>query len=236
MSKELDKNNIPKHIAIIMDGNGRWAQKRLMPRSYGHKKGVERIKGIVKGCIDYNVEALSLYALSTENFSRPKEELDGLFNLFREYFSKQFDELIERGVKLHILGDISIMPKDIIELIAKAEERSVNNNTIVLNIALNYGGQQEIVRAVNLIKEQNAEVDIESFNKYLYTCDSPKLDLIIRTGGEKRLSNFLLYQCAYAELYFSNEMWPDFNKKSLKEAILDFQSRNRRFGKVEKKS
>lgn len=228
----IPAERIPRHVGIIMDGNGRWAKSRLMPRSYGHKKGMERMIDLVEHAFDRGVKTVTVYALSTENLSRPKEELDGLFNLFRTYFTEYVQRLTDRGGRVKIIGDVTALPEDICALIARAETDSEKNVEHVVNIALNYGSRDEIVRAVNEAVSRGKTVTEEEFSTYLYTAGQADPDLIIRTGKEQRLSNFLLWQAAYAEFYFSDKMFPDFSNKEFDKALVDYASRDRRFGKV----
>lgn len=238
-NSELDMNNIPKHIAIIMDGNGRWAKARNLPRTMGHKAGVETIRNIVKEADALGVKYVTFYAFSTENWKRPKEEVNALMKLLVQYLRKELDELHENGVVINVLGDISRLPEECINEINRAKEKTKNNTGLVMNMALNYGGRAEIVRAIKNIvldaKEEKIDInDIDEafINKYLYTANMPDPDMIIRPSGEQRLSNFLLWQCAYSEFWYSDINWPDFTAENLKEAIIDYQKRNRRFGGV----
>lgn len=228
----IPPERIPRHVGIIMDGNGRWAKSRLMPRSYGHKKGMERMIDLVEYAFDRGVKTITVYALSTENLSRPKEELDGLFKLFRAYFTQYVKRLIDRKGRVKIIGDVSVLPEDIRVLIAQAEADSADFEENTVNIALNYGARDEIVRAVNAAVVGGKPVTKEAFSELLYTAGQEDPDLIIRTGKELRLSNFLLWQAAYAEFYFSDKMFPDFSDKEFDKALIDYASRNRRFGKV----
>ena len=224
---------MPRHIAIIMDGNGRWAKKRMMPRSMGHKYGMERMIGLMEHAFDLGVNYITVYALSTENLKRPKEELDGLFNLFRNNFKEMMGKVCARGVRLRALGDVSLLPDDIVKILRESEEETAKYEGRGINIAVCYGARDEIVHTVNAAVAQGEKVTEESFAKLLYTKDLPDPDLIIRTGKEVRLSNFLLYQAAYAELYFSDKMFPEFSDKDLDKAILAFSKRTRRFGKTD---
>ena len=224
---------MPRHIAIIMDGNGRWAKKRMMPRSMGHKYGMERMIGLMEHAFDLGVNYITVYALSTENLKRPKEELDGLFNLFRNNFKEMMGRVCARGVRLRALGDVSLLPEDIVKILRESEEETAKYEGRGINIAVCYGARDEIVHAVNAAVAQGEKVTEESFARFLYTKDLPDPDLIIRTGKEVRLSNFLLYQAAYAELYFSDKMFPEFSDKDLDKAILAFSKRTRRFGKTD---
>lgn len=235
----LDRNNIPKHIAIIMDGNGRWAKQRKLPRTMGHKAGVETIRRIVIEAKNLGVEYITLYAFSTENWKRPKDEVSALMKLLVEYLRSELDELNKNEVSIRISGDITKLPKEAESEINESIKVTKDNKGIVLNIAFNYGGRDEILRAVKNISEDIKsnkininDIDEEIFNSYLYTANMPDPDLIIRPSGEMRISNFLLWQCAYSEFWFSNIFWPDFEEKHLREAIIDFQKRNRRYGGV----
>ena len=236
---ELDKNNIPKHIAIIMDGNGRWAKSRNLPRTFGHKAGVETIRRVITEGDALGIKYITLYAFSTENWKRPKDEVNALMKLLVQYLKKEIDELDKKGVVINVLGDISRLPNDCIEEINKAIQRTKDNKGITMNIALNYGGRDEIIRAIKLIvnDEKNGHlnvdnIDAQTVNKYLYTAGIPDPDIIIRPSGEQRLSNFLLWQCAYSEFWYSDINWPDFTGKDLRKAIFDFQNRDRRFGGI----
>ena len=224
---------MPRHIAIIMDGNGRWAKKRMMPRSMGHKYGMERMIGLMERAFDLGVNYITVYALSTENLKRPKEELDGLFNLFRNNFKEMMGRVCARGVRLRALGDVSLLPDDIVKILRESEGETAKYEGRGINIAVCYGARDEIVHAVNAAVAQGEKVTEESFARLLYTKDLPDPDLIIRTGKEVRLSNFLLYQAAYAELYFSDKMFPEFSDKDLDKAIVAFSKRTRRFGKTD---
>ena len=236
---KLDLNNIPKHIAIIMDGNGRWAKERSLPRSMGHKAGVETIRRVITEADALGVKYLTLYAFSTENWKRPKDEVSTLMKLLVQYLKKEIDELDAKGVVINILGDISRLPKECIDEINKSIDRTKNNKGLTMNVALNYGGRSEIIRAIkSIINEEKKshfdvdEIDDELINKYLYTAGMPDPDIIIRPSGEQRLSNFLLWQCAYSEFWYSDINWPDFTGKDLRKAIFDFQNRDRRFGGI----
>ncbi len=232
-NKRLEGVNIPKHIAIIMDGNGRWAKKRLLPRSVGHKHGMERMIGLMERAFELGVEYITVYALSTENLKRPKEELDGLFSLFRNHFKEYLGRVCARGVRLRAIGDISLLPEDLVQILRESEAETAHFEGKGINVAVCYGARDEIVHAVNAAIEKGEKVTEESFAKLLYTGEVPDPDLIIRTGKEVRLSNFLLYQAAYAELYFSKKMFPEFSDRDLDKAILEFSKRTRRFGKTD---
>ena len=236
---KLDMEKIPEHIGIIMDGNGRWAKAKGSPRTVGHKAGVETIRRILKEAQRLGVKYITLYAFSTENWKRPKEEVGALMKLLVQYFRLELNELHENGVVVNTIGDISKLPKECIEEIKKAKEKTKNNTGIVMNLALNYGGRDEIVRAVKLLTKDVAEgkispeeIDEKSIENYLYTAGMPDPDMIIRPSGEQRLSNFLLWQCAYSEFWYSDINWPDFTEQDLRRAIFDFQNRDRRFGGI----
>lgn len=235
---EKENQKLPSHIAIIMDGNGRWAKQRNWPRSLGHRAGVETLKEIVRYCSKIGIEILTVYAFSTENWSRPKEEIDYLINnLLIEFLKKEIYELHKNGVKLKILGDINPLPSNTKSEIVKAINITKNNMGMQFNIALNYGGRNEIVIALKRISDMiisgsvhPEEINEDLISNNLYTAGDKDPDLIIRTSGEERISNFLIWQGAYSELYFSKVLWPDFKKEHLMEAIIEYQNRNRRFG------
>lgn len=235
----IDLNNIPSHIAIIMDGNGRWAKKRNLPRVMGHKAGVEAIREIVKECSNLKVKYLTLYAFSTENWKRPKDEVSSLMNLLVEYLRKEFKELHDNNVVINYIGNIHKLPSLCEEELIRSNKNTKNNTGLNLNLALNYGGRDEIVRAFKLMYKdiksgKISEEDISEYtlSGYLYTKNMPDPDLIIRPSGEQRLSNFLLWQCAYSEFWYSDINWPDFKVWHLHKAIFDYQNRDRRFGTV----
>ena len=222
----------PNHIAFIMDGNGRWAKKRGFPRSFGHEAGVKTLMSVLEDCFDLGVKYVSVYAFSTENWNRPQEEVDALIGLFRTYFTKQFTKIIKKGIKVNVWGDKSRFPSDVVKSITDIENTVIDDPKGTFNIALNYGGRKEIVDAVNKLVKEGKEVTESEFSSLLYSAGVPDPDLIVRTGGEVRLSNFLLYQCAYSEMYFTKTLWPDFDKKELIEIFTEYSSRDRRFGKV----
>ena len=232
MGKEK-KMVVPRHVAIIMDGNGRWAKARLLPRGFGHKQGVSRMIGLMEHAYDLGVEYVTVYALSTENFKRPEEELKGLYNLFRKHIVECVRKICDRGVRLRVLGDTSLLPQDIQDLLRKVEADTAKYEGKGVNIALAYGARAEIVRAVNQAIAEGKPLTEEGLSDRLYTAGQPDPDLIIRTGKEKRLSNFLLYQAAYAELYFSDKMFPEFSDEDLEEAFAEYARRTRRFGKTD---
>lgn len=224
-------NNIPYHIAVIMDGNGRWATKRGKPRLFGHRAGIESLKRTVDACIDFGVKVLSIYAFSTENWKRPKEEVDGIFNLVNEFGQEHIESICKKQIKVRTMGDISKLPNNLQTTLLNLVEKTKNNTGLVLNIGINYGGRAEIVMAVNkLLKAGTTSVSEEDLKNNLYTYDLPDPDLIIRASGENRISNFMLFQCAYSEFYFPKVHWPDFNKKQIYKAIKAYQKRNRKFG------
>lgn len=227
-----ESQRTPRHVGLIMDGNGRWAKKRLMPRGYGHNAGMNRMIGLAERAKERGVRYLTVYTLSTENFSRPKEELEGLYSLFRKYFAENVKKLYKKGAAVKVIGDISILPQDICQLLVDGEKNSPKSAEFTLIFAINYGARSEILRAVRLAQEQKEEIDADGFERLLYTGGIPDPDLIIRTGGEKRLSNFLMYQAAYAELYFSDTLFPDFSDGEFDKALDDFSHRERRFGNV----
>ena len=229
---EIDKTNLPMHIGIIMDGNGRWAKKRRMPRNVGHRAGAEVLKKITTYADEIGIKAITAYTFSTENWKRPQAEIDGIMALLREYLLDYKKNLGDKNAVIKVIGDRSVLDDDIIELMAKTEEFTKDNTGVVLCLAINYGGQDEIVRAVNQLVADGEEINAENIGKNLYTSDLPPVDLIIRPSGEKRLSNFLLWQSAYAELWYDDILWPDFTIEKFNEAIMDFQKRNRRFGGV----
>ncbi len=223
---------IPKHIAIIMDGNRRWAKKKGLSTFFGHKQGVENVRRIVKAALESDIKYLTLYTFSTENWKRDKSEVKYLLNLIDRAILKYIDEFDKAGAKLNILGDLAPFPKKIQKTILTSIKRLSKNKKINLNLALNYGGRDEILHAIKSLKSLK-NINEKEFSKLLYTgqVDVPDPDLVIRTGGDLRLSNFLLWQVAYSELYFTDKLWPDFSKVEFKKAIQEFQSRKRRFGK-----
>lgn len=223
---------LPVNLGIIMDGNGRWAKRRFLPRSLGHDAGMKRIVKLVDSVRAAGIKYLTLYALSTENLSRPQEELDGLYVLFRRYFEEYVPRLVESDVEIRIIGDLSALPQDVAEKMTAVCARSKKDAAFHLVFAVNYGGRAEIVRAANLAAEMGGKVTEENFSRFLYTRDIPDPDMIIRTGGELRLSNFLLWQSAYSELYFTDTLFPDFDEKELGRALREYARRNRRFGRV----
>jgi len=238
--KVIDMQKVPEHIAIIMDGNGRWATKKGLPRSFGHNKGVSVLKEIIKSSQKLGCKVLTVYAFSTENWTRPTEEVDFLINLFTEVLRNEIDEIHEESTKIKFIGDLSPFPETLKKLISNSESLTKNNNKFLLNVCVNYGGRQEIVKvAKELALKSSAgeikpsEINEELFNSELLTRGIKDPELLIRTSGEKRISNFLLWQLAYSEIYISDVLWPDFNEVEFLKAIIDYQSRNRRFGGIE---
>jgi undecaprenyl diphosphate synthase len=228
---------IPRHVAIIMDGNGRWAKRRLLPRIAGHRKGIEAAKTVVRAAGDLGVEVLTLYAFSTENWRRPADEVSDLMGLLRHFIVSDLDELAANGVRLRIIGEYKALQPDLVDLIDQAVSRTAPNNKTTLVIALNYGSQAEIVRAARRLAEQvrdgvieSSDIDEQMMESALDTAGLPPPDLLIRTSGEQRLSNFLMWQAAYAELMFVDTLWPDFGKAELAAALEDYAARERRFG------
>ncbi|MCH5162963.1 MAG: di-trans,poly-cis-decaprenylcistransferase [Clostridiales bacterium] len=224
-----DKSKCPRHVGIIMDGNGRWATKRLLPRTAGHRAGVKNITSVVEAALNAGVRCVTLYAFSTENRGREKDEIDALIDLIRKHIKPMTRDLIARGACVVFSGDSSYFPSDVQQLMADISAENSGSETSV-NIALNYGGREEIIRAARLAAE-SGEITKESFERELYSSKLPELDMIVRTGGEKRLSNFLLYQAAYAELFFTDTLWPDFDAKELLSMFEEFNKRTRKFGK-----
>lgn len=236
---DLDRDRIPRHIGIIMDGNGRWAKRRMLPRSAGHKAGAKKLDQICEYCAELGVEALTAYAFSTENWSRSKDEVDALMDLLYNYLQDVEEKFTQRNMRLQISGDIEPLSQKIKDAIARAEEVTASGERMVLNIALNYGGRDEIVRAARMAAQsvKDGEISVEDIdekymNGLMYTSNLPEVDLIIRPSGELRLSNFLLWQAAYAEFWFSDICWPDFSERDMLKAVLDYQNRDRRFGNV----
>lgn len=239
LKSKIDLYNLPKHIAIIMDGNGRWATKRSLPRQVGHQEGMKRVVEIVESSKKLGISHLTLYAFSTENWKRPKIEVEALMNLLVIFIRNELDKIHKNDVKIKVLGDIEKLPNISKNEVNRAIEKTKDNKSMILNIALNYGGRQELVEATKAILRdvkmgiiETEEINEKTISNYLYTRNQPDPDLIIRPSGELRLSNFLIYQAAYAEFYFSNILWPDFKEIDLYAAIIDFQNRNRRFGGV----
>lgn len=238
---KIDKEKLPKHIAIIMDGNGRWAEEKGQDRLFGHFHGVESVRNIVEGCAELGINYLTLYAFSTENWDRPEDEVNGLMTLLVDTIRKEVPTLNKNNIKLHVIGNLSMLPQSVFNELQEALDLTKDNTGLNLVMALSYSSRWEIINAVQQIahdvklgKLNDATIDNSIFQQYLCTKNIPDPELIIRTSGEHRISNFLLYQLAYSELYFTNTRWPEFRKPNLHEAIIDFQNRERRFGKTGK--
>lgn len=236
---KINKQQLPKHIAIIMDGNGRWAEEKGQERLYGHFHGVESVRDIVEGAAELGIQYLTLYAFSTENWDRPRQEVDGLMSLLVDTIHKEVPILNKNNIRLHVIGNLDMLPEFAAKELAEALELTQNNTGLNLIMALSYSSRWELVNAVKNIgidvkegKIDPASINAETLEQYLATSEFPDPELMIRTSGEYRISNFLLYQLAYAELYFTNTRWPDFRKENLYEAIINYQSRERRFGKT----
>jgi len=236
---QIDKNRIPNHLAVIMDGNGRWAKIKGLFRTAGHEQGATAVKEVVEGCGKLGIKHLTLYAFSTENWNRPKLEVRTLMNLLVSSLKKEISTLQEHEIRLNAIGKIDLLPSKVHRELVEVMEKTKNNQKLILTLALSYGSREEISKTVkdlcfkvknNIISPEN--IDEKVINEHLYTHNLPDVDLLIRTSGEQRISNFLLWQIAYAELYFTDVLWPDFNKEHLFEAILNYQNRERRFGKT----
>ena len=232
---EAGTGKMPRHVAIIMDGNGRWAKKRMLPRAMGHKKGVETVRKVVRAAGELGLETLSLYAFSSENWKRPEEEISGLMGLFTTYLKKEIRNMNTNGVRLKVLGDTGRFSPALQALIADAQAQTANNVVITLNICANYGGRWDMLQATKAWQKAHPDKLLDTLTEealapYLSTADAPEVDLLIRTGGESRVSNFLLWQAAYAEMFFCDELWPDFSPATLRQALAWFATRDRRFG------
>ena len=239
LKDQIDTNKVPKHIAVIMDGNGRWAKKRGLFRTKGHENGAKAVKQVVEACGEIKVPYLTLYAFSTENWNRPKIEVELLMTLLISSLKKELKNLQENDIRLLAIGNINQLPNKVLTELLEVIEKTKNNKQLTLTLALSYGSRQEIVKTIqeislkvknNLISPEN--IDDSVINNHLYTHVLPDVDLLIRTSGEQRVSNFLLWQIAYAEMYFTDTLWPDFKKNDLFEAVLNYQNRERRFGKT----
>jgi len=235
----VDPEKLPRHIAIIMDGNGRWAKGRALGRVLGHRKGVESVRVVVKSCAKIGIEVLTLYAFSMENWFRPQEEVSALMKLLSEFLDREIDEMMNRGIRLQAIGRIDALGHEVLSKLKETMDKTAGNKGMVLNLALSYGGREEIAMAARKIlddglagKIKTEDVDEQLFQNYLYTSGLPDPDLLIRTGGEHRISNFLLFQSAYTEFYFSTTLWPDFREEELLEAVAHYQKRERRFGRI----
>ncbi|HLV14308.1 MAG TPA: isoprenyl transferase [Xanthomarina sp.] len=239
LKSQINTDNLPKHLAIIMDGNGRWAKQKGMMRAFGHEKGTKAVRQVVEGSAELGIENLTLYAFSTENWNRPKLEVQTLMKLLVSALKKEIKTLQDNNIKLMAIGNLSELPKRAYKELTEVIEKTKDNNRMVLTLALSYGSREELVNTIkkisikvknNIISPEN--IDESVINKHLYTQNLHDVDLLIRTSGEQRISNFLLWQIAYAELYFTNVLWPDFTKEHLYEAIIEYQKRERRFGKT----
>ncbi len=233
----LDPNRLPRHVAIIMDGNGRWAKKRLLNRIAGHEKGAESVRAVIESARKIGIPHLTLYAFSKENWRRPKHEIQALWQLLKRFIRTERPRLIENEIRVRHFGDTEGIPEDVYAEFASLIEETSRFDKLTVNLALNYGGRQEILRGVRAFAEEvragrkdPSDLDQDLFNRYLFTADTPELDLLIRTSGESRVSNFLLWQLAYAEIYITDTLWPDFREAEFVEALLDYQRRERRFG------
>ncbi|MEM8778556.1 MAG: isoprenyl transferase [Cyanobacteria bacterium P01_G01_bin.49] len=236
---DLDKSRLPKHIAVIMDGNGRWAKRRGLPRIMGHQRGVDTLKDLLRCCRNWGVPALTAYAFSTENWGRPLEEVEFLMTLFERVLRRELKEMMTENVRIRFVGNLEALPSSLRDEISRSMKDTEKNTGIQFTVATNYGGRQEIVQCCQVIADQVKQglvnlddIDEKLFEKYLYTTGIPHPDLLIRTSGEMRLSNFLLWQLAYAEIYVTQTLWPDFDREKFHQALLDYQQRERRFGKV----
>ena len=238
MARKQEKKlpeKIPTHIAIIMDGNGRWAKARGLPRLAGHRAGTENLRSIIEACVEFGVKYLTIYAFSTENWGRPRDEVEGLMNIFDEVFSRELDELNRQGAQLRHVGRLDGVRPSMVEKIKNGIETTKNNDKLVLNVAFNYGGRDEIISVIQKMIADGIEqeqINEEIIGRYLFTCGSPDPDLVIRTSGEMRASNFLLWQSAYSEWIFPEVYWPDFGREELLEAIIEYGQRERRFGLI----
>ncbi len=235
--EEIDREKLPHHIAIIMDGNGRWAKNKLLNRISGHIKGVNAVREVVTACRELGIKVLTLYAFSIENWRRPAEEVRALMELLKEYLQKECPEMVQNNIRLNAIGRTDDLPQDVQTILQEAKKRTEHCDGMILNLALSYGGRSEILHAVQGMvsdlqkgKIKPEEMTVQRFSQYLWTRGIPDPDLLIRTSGEFRISNFLLWQIAYTELYVTDTLWPDFNRKELLTAIADYQSRERRFG------
>jgi len=236
---QIDPKRLPRHIAIIMDGNGRWAQKNRLPRVEGHRRGVKTVDKIVTLCTEMHIEALTLYSFSDENWNRPRTEVEALMKILDQYLNRELERMKRENIRFNTIGRIHELPPAIQKLARRAKDYTRNNDGLVLTLALSYGGRQEIIDAVRKIAKQVQEgvlpiedIDFRVMESCLYTHDLPDPDLLIRTSGEKRISNFLLYQMAYTELHYTQVLWPQFTEDDLLKAIIDFQNRERRFGMI----
>ncbi|TDX84236.1 isoprenyl transferase [Epilithonimonas xixisoli] len=239
LKKLIDQNRLPQHVAVIMDGNGRWAKSRGEERTFGHKNAINAVRNVINACNEVHIPYLTLYTFSSENWNRPKEEVDTLMNLLSETLLLEADEIFSKGLRMHVVGDVSMLPELVRDQLLNVIDLTKNNTGGNLILALNYGSQKEILKAVKEISEEVKDgklnvddIDEKCFEDHLYTKDFPQVDLMIRTSGEVRISNFLLWQIAYAELQFLDVLWPDFTKETFFQCILDYQNKERRYGKT----
>lgn len=229
----VENNKIPVHVAFIMDGNGRWAKERLLPRKMGHREGVKAMKRMISECDAMGISYVTFYAFSTENWARPQEEIDELFALIKKFAEGELQEYSDKGYRIRILGDVTQLPEPTREALEKIVYTSKDNSGMCVSVAINYGGRQEIVNAVNYVIQSGiTQIDVDSMSDCMYTYGIPDPDVIVRSGGEKRLSNFLIWQCAYSELIFLDKYWPDFDRSTLEEILAEYAKRDRRFGKI----
>jgi undecaprenyl diphosphate synthase len=240
LPSDLDQDRLPRHVAVIMDGNGRWAKRRGLPRIMGHRQGVDALKELLRCCSDWGIQALTAYAFSTENWGRPHEEVDFLMALFERVLRRELQEMIKEDVRIQFVGNLAALPRSLQAEIDRSMTTTQDNQGIQFTVATNYGGRQEILQACRAIaiqvqqgKIQPDDIDEELFSRHLYTANVSDPDLLIRTSGEMRLSNFLLWQMAYAELYITQTLWPDFDRSEFHQALSAYQQRDRRYGKVE---
>ena len=230
---KIDKNKMPECVAFIIDGNGRWAKRHGMPRMFGHSAGIDAVKKTIDYAEELGLKEIMFFCFSTENWNRPKAEVEGLFELFRIFVNNEAKKYTNRNIMFKLIGDRSRIPADILKKVDEIEEKTKNNTQMKVGLCINYGGRFDILNAINsAIKDKKESISQEEFESYLLTKDFKNPDLIIRTSGEQRISNFLLYQMAYSELYFTKTFWPDFDRKALELAIIDYQKRNRRFGAI----
>ena len=239
LMNQIDPKRLPRHIAIIMDGNGRWAKKKMLPRVEGHRRGVKTVDKMVSLCTEMHIEALTLYSFSDENWNRPRTEIEALMKILDQYLHRELERMKRENIRFNTIGRIHELPPAIQKLVRHAEDFTRDNDGLILTLALSYGGRQEIIDAVKKIAKQVQEgslpiedIDFPVMESSLYTHDLPEPDLLIRTSGEKRISNFLLYQMAYTELHYTQVLWPEFTEDDLLKAIIDFQNRERRFGLI----
>lgn len=228
--KKSRYKNLPKHLAFIMDGNGRWATRRGLPRTFGHREGVKAMRRVVSACLEKGIEVVTFFVFSTENWKRPKEEVDYIFKLASEFSSNEVDEYVAKGIKLMTIGNLEAIPSETKEIIEKLVSKTKKCDKMIVNLAVNYGGREDILNACKKLSESDLEINQKNFRNFLYTKDLPEPDMVIRTSGEQRISNFLLYQMAYSEILFMKQYWPDFNSKSVDYILNEYQKRTRRFG------